>query len=163
MNRRHVLAQTTAALIGLSLKSDRPITGSTSTSAQLGHQLRDHASLAPPTKTEKFPIVIVGGGIAGLSAAWRLRKRGFTDFVLLEMNDAAGGNARWGENEITAYPWAAHYIPVPGSKAVYVRELFEDLGVLQNGVWNERYLCSPRKSACSSTAAGKKASSPPSA
>ncbi len=57
------------------------------------------------------------------------------------MNDAAGGNARWGENEITAYPWAAHYIPIPGPKAIYVRELFEDLGVLQNGVWNDRYLC----------------------
>ena len=57
------------------------------------------------------------------------------------MNDAAGGNARWGENEITAYPWAAHYVPVPGPKAIYVRELFEDLGVLQDGQWNERYLC----------------------
>jgi glycine/D-amino acid oxidase-like deaminating enzyme len=85
--------------------------------------------------------VIVGGGIAGLSAAWRLHKRGFRDFVLLEMNDSAGGNSRSGENEVSAYPWAAHYVPVPGSKAVYVRELFEDLGVLQNGVWNERYLC----------------------
>ena len=93
------------------------------------------------SETEKVPVVIVGGGIAGLSAAWRLRKRGFTDFVLLEMNDAAGGNARWGENEITAYPWAAHYVPVPGPKAIYVRELFEDFGVLQNGQWNERYLC----------------------
>ena len=38
------------------------------------------------------------------------------DFVLLEMNHQAGGNARWGENEITAYPWAAHYVPVPGPK-----------------------------------------------
>ncbi len=142
MNRRHFLAQTSAALIGLSLKSDRPLAGSfVNESAQLGHQLRDHASFPPPTKTEKAKVVIVGGGIAGLSAAWRFRKRGFNDFVLLEMNDTAGGNARWGENEITAYPWAAHYIPVPGPKAIYVRELFEDLGVLQNGVWNERYLC----------------------
>ena len=32
-------------------------------------------------------------------------------------------------------------MPVPGPKAIYVRELFEDLGVLQNGKWNERYLC----------------------
>jgi phytoene dehydrogenase-like protein len=142
MNRRHFLAQTSAALIGLSLKSDRPIPGSyVNESAQLGHQLRDRASFQTPTKSEKSQVVIVGGGIAGLSAAWRFRKRGFTDFVLLEMNDTAGGNARWGENEITAYPWAAHYIPVPGPKAIYVRELFEDLGVLQNGVWNERYLC----------------------
>jgi hypothetical protein len=39
------------------------------------------------------------------------------------------------------YPWAAHYVPVPRPQAVYVRELFEELGVLQNDVWNERYLC----------------------
>jgi hypothetical protein len=88
-----------------------------------------------------LPVVIVGGGIAGLSAAWRFHKKGFKDFVLLEMNDQAGGNSRWGENEITAYPWAAHYVPVPGPKAAFVRELFEDLGVLKNGQWEERYLC----------------------
>jgi hypothetical protein len=69
-----------------------------------------------------------------------LHKRGFHDFILLEMNDQAGGNARWGENEITAYPWAAHYVPVPGLRATYVRELFTDLGVLKDGVWDERSL-----------------------
>jgi hypothetical protein len=57
------------------------------------------------------------------------------------MEAHAGGNARWGENEITAYPWAAHYVPVPGKKAALVRELFEELGVLRNGVWEERHLC----------------------
>ncbi len=57
------------------------------------------------------------------------------------MNNEAGGNSRSGENDITAYPWAAHYVPVPGPQSVYVRELFEDLGVLQSGVWNERVLC----------------------
>src|SRR5262249_43551850 len=86
-------------------------------------------------------LVIVGGGIAGLSAAWWMRRHGFKDFVLLEMNEQAGGNARWGENEITAYPWAAHYVPVPGAKAVCLRELFADLGVLkENGQWEERFL-----------------------
>jgi protoporphyrinogen oxidase len=88
----------------------------------------------------KRAVVIVGGGIAGLSSAWRLQKKGFTDFILLEMNDRAGGNSRWGENEITAYPWAAHYVAVPGPKAVYVRELFEELGVLKDGEWEERNL-----------------------
>ncbi len=83
----------------------------------------------------------MGGGIAGLSAAWRLNKRGFKDFVLLEMNQQPGGNSRWGENEVTAYPWAAHYVPVPGPKATYVRELFEEIGVLKDGVWDERALC----------------------
>ena len=142
IGRRKFLGTGSAALVGLSLKTDRPIAGSfVNDSFQMGHLLRDRASFSPATRVEKYPIVIVGGGIAGLSAAWRLRKRGFTDFVLLEMNAQAGGNARWGENEITAYPWAAHYVPVPGPKAEYVRELFEDLGVLRNGQWEERYLC----------------------
>ena len=61
--------------------------------------------------------------------------------MLLEMNEQAGGNSRWGENEITAYPWAAHYVPVPGPKATYVRELFEEVGVLKNGEWEEQFLC----------------------
>jgi hypothetical protein len=147
LGRRSFVELGSAALVGLSLKSERYIDGSfVNESVQAGHLLRDHASFPGPRRTEKIPLVIVGGGIAGLSAAWRLRKRGFTDFVLLEMNDAAGGNARYGENAISAYPWGAHYVPVPGPKAVYVRELFEDLGVLKNGQWDERTLCfSPKE------------------
>jgi glycine/D-amino acid oxidase-like deaminating enzyme len=142
MDRRKFLGLSSAALVGLTLKSERRTAGSfVNESFQAGHLLRDRASLSTPKRVEKVGVVIVGGGIAGLSAAWRMRKQGFSNFVLLEMNDAAGGNARWGENEIAAYPWAAHYVPVPGPKAVYVRELFEDLGVLENGQWNERYLC----------------------
>ena len=141
-SRRQFLQSASAALIGLSIKSDRAIAGSfVNDSFQLGHQLRDRAKFPDPSSVVKKPVVIVGGGIAGLSAAWRLHKKGFTDFVLLEMNDQPGGNSRWGENEITAYPWAAHYVPVPGPKAIYVRELFEDLGVFREGRWEERYLC----------------------
>ncbi len=141
-SRRQFLQSASAALVGLSFKGERAIAGSfVNDSFQLGHQLRDRAKFPPPNRTVKRAVVIVGGGIAGLSAAWRLHKKGFTDFVLLEMNDQAGGNSRWGENEITRYPWAAHYVPVPGPKAVYVRELFEELGVLKNGQWVESYLC----------------------
>jgi glycine/D-amino acid oxidase-like deaminating enzyme len=142
VSRRKFLQAGSAALVGLSVKGDRPIAGSfVNDSFQLGHLLRDRAAFPVTRRVEKHAVVIVGGGIAGLSAAWRLNKRGLRDFVLLEMNEQAGGNSRWGENEITAYPWAAHYVPVPGPKAIYVRELFEELGVLKNGEWEERYLC----------------------
>jgi hypothetical protein len=141
MNRRKFVGLGSAALVGLSLKSERKIQGSfVNESVAVGHLLRDRASFPAPRRTQKVPVLIVGGGIAGLSAAWRLQKRNFKDFLLLEMNSEAGGNARWGENEITAFPWAAHYVPVPGLKARYVRELFEDLGVLKDGQWEERYL-----------------------
>lgn len=141
IGRRSFLQTGSAALMGLSLKSDRRIEGSfVNESAATGHLLRDRKPFPAPKRTEKVPVVIAGGGISGLSAAWRLHKRGFRDFVLLEMNDQAGGNARWDESEITAYPWAAHYVPVPGPRATYVRELFTDLGVFQDGVWDERSL-----------------------
>jgi phytoene dehydrogenase-like protein len=142
LSRRRFLAASSAALVGLGLKSDRPIAGGfVNDSFQLGHMLRDRQAFPVTTKTEKFPIVIVGGGMAGLSAAWQLERRGFHDFVLLEMEKQPGGNSRWGENEVSAYPWAAHYVPVPNAKATLVRELFEELGALKDGKWEERYLC----------------------
>ncbi len=129
-------------MVGLLPKSDPPVAGSFVNEAQFwGHRLRDQAPFPAPSQTVRIPLVIVGGGVAGLSAAWRLDKKGFRDFLLLEAESAAGGNSRWGENQITAYPWAAHYVPVPNQSAALVRELFEELGVYRDGRWDERHLC----------------------
>ena len=130
------------ALLGMTRKAPRRLDGGfVFEDQERGHKLRDHARFASPKRIEKVPVVIVGGGIAGLSAGWWLRKRNFRDFVLLELGDRAGGNARWGENGITPFPWAAHYLPVPGKHATLVRELCEELGLLKDGVWDERWLC----------------------
>jgi hypothetical protein len=130
-----------AALVGCAPKTDRRIEGGfADDGGARGHGLRDRARLPAPRRTVRVPVVIVGGGIAGLSAAWRLAGRGFEDFVVLEMEDQAGGNARWGENEVSAYPWAAHYVPLPGRETVLVRELFADLGVFRDGAWDETAL-----------------------
>lgn len=140
--RRRFLAGIAPALIGLTAKAQRNIAGSfVNDGFPIGHRLRDRAAFKSAPRTETYPVVIVGGGMAGLCAAWRLDKRGFRDFVLLEMESQPGGNSRWGENEISAYPWAAHYVPVPDKSATLVREMFEELGVLKNGIWEERYLC----------------------
>lgn len=139
LSRRRFLS---AGLVGLTVKAERRISGQFVNDAfAAGHRLRDRAPFAAPSRIEKVPIVIVGGGIAGLSAAWRLAKRGFRDFVLLEMEPQPGGNSRWGENDVSAYPWAAYYVPVPGSGAALVRALFQDLGVFKDGKWDERRLC----------------------
>lgn len=138
-SRRRFLS---AALVGLSAKADRPITGTFVNESQIaGHRLRDRVPFAAPKRVEKRGVVIVGGGMAGLNAAWRLDKKGYRDFVVLEMEPQAGGNSRYGENEVSAYPWAAHYLPVPNKEAVYVQELMEEFGALQDGKWDERYLC----------------------
>lgn len=112
----------------------------------LGHIARDGG--APAVSSEsKTGIVIVGGGVAGLCAGWELKRRGFEDFVLLEMEQAAGGNCMNGRNGVSAYPWGAHYVPLPGPEAVFTRELFEELGVITGydrtglPVYNEYHLC----------------------
>ncbi len=92
--------------------------------------------------------MIAGGGIAGLSAAWKLRKSGVEDFVVLELESEAGGNSRFGSNAATSYPWGAHYVPLPSKESRAVRELFQDLGVITGTdargepIYEERHLCS---------------------
>jgi glycine/D-amino acid oxidase-like deaminating enzyme len=130
------------ALIGLRRKSPRAIAGGfVDDGGALGHRLRDATLLPSSGPDQRTHVVIVGGGIAGLSAGWELSRHGVSDFVILELESAAGGNARSGESEVSAYPWAAHYVPVPGVGSTLVRELFEELGVLRDGVWEERHLC----------------------
>lgn len=140
MSRRAFVAALAAApFVACGRKTDRPVAGGfVDDGGARGHRLRGRASIPAPRRTERVPLVIAGGGMAGLCAAWRLRRAGFRDFVLLELEDAAGGNARWGHNEVSAYPWAAHYVPIPDARAAWVREMFQDLGALRDGVWDER-------------------------
>jgi protoporphyrinogen/coproporphyrinogen III oxidase len=57
-------------------------------------------------------VVIVGGGIAGLSAAWRLRHR---DVLLLEAGDRLGGRMRSDACGEYWLNYGAHLFPAPGS------------------------------------------------
>jgi hypothetical protein len=112
----------------------------------LGHRLRD-GRLPEPREKRRARVVIVGAGIAGLSAAWRLRRAGFEDFEILELEAVAGGNARSGRSAVTAYPWGAHYIPLPSRESRATRVLLAELGVLQGDPdaasprYDERALC----------------------
>ena len=144
LNRREFIAGLIGApaLVRLTRKAPRVITGGfVEDGMSIGHALRDSAAHESPRERRTVSVAIVGAGIAGLSAAWELERRGTRDFVVLELASQAGGNARSGENDVSAYPWAAHYVPVPGPRATLVRELFEELGVLRDGQWEERYLC----------------------
>ena len=129
------------ALVGLTQKAGRRIDGGfVNESHERGHRLRDGGDFGGRREPRATSVLIVGGGMAGLCAAWHLQKRGFENFIVLEMEREAGGNARWGQNEVSAYPWGAHYVPVPGKAAGLVREIFADLGVYDGTTWDERHL-----------------------
>ena len=130
-----------AALIGLTQKAGRRIDGGfVNESHERGHRLRDGMGFGEPREQRRTSILIVGGGMAGLCAAWRLEKQGFLGYVVLEMEREAGGNSRWGQNSVSSYPWGAHYVPIPGKAAGLVREIFTDLGVYDGTTWDERHL-----------------------
>jgi Flavin containing amine oxidoreductase len=70
------------------------------------HQVRDGHSFPKPDATQKVDIAIVGGGMAGLSAAYFLRGK---DWLLLEKEDHFGGNAYQEEYAGQPYSTAAAY------------------------------------------------------
>ncbi|MBV9208989.1 MAG: FAD-dependent oxidoreductase, partial [Acidobacteria bacterium] len=114
----------------------------------LGHRLRDGLKVeVPPDKWEQKRVVIVGGGVAGLSAAWRFLKRGFEDFLLIELEPAPGGTARSGSSQLVSYPWGAHYVPAPTKDNPALVELIDEMGMLEGldkdgePVVGEQFLC----------------------
>jgi len=110
-----------------------------------GHRLR-HPDFPSPSETIDKELVIIGGGIAGLAAGYRLAQCGMNDFMMLELEDHIGGNSHSGVNEVSAYPWGAHYVPLLTAEATAVHKLFEELGIITEydkahlPVYNEFYL-----------------------
>ncbi len=118
-------------------------------SMDVGHKIRDlefkNAKVESPAHDKK--LVIIGGGVAGLSAAWWLNRSGFTDFTLLELEKSVGGNSSSGANNVSSYPWGAHYVPLANEESTIVRTLFEEIGII-NGIapsglpiYNDLYMC----------------------
>ena len=149
VSRRELLAGgVLLAAAGCRAGTAAPIEGAiVGASHRLGHLLREPDRLPPPSATERIGVVVVGAGVAGLAAAWHLQQRGVRDLIVLELEDSPGGNARGGASAITAYPWGAHYLPLPGPEATAVRELLRELGIIE-GVdgagrprYDERHLC----------------------
>jgi len=153
LRRRDVLVGLCAApwltLMGCEVRSRLPPAGEiVDTAVNIGHRLRDGWRPIPADENwQEVGVVIVGGGIAGLSAAWELRRQGYEDVVVLEMDALLGGTS-----QSTAYgsipaPWGAHYLPIPLPHQTDLIALLDKMGVLEarasNGMvrGREEFVC----------------------
>jgi glycine/D-amino acid oxidase-like deaminating enzyme len=97
-----------------------------------GHALRGSIPTAAPAgPEERVRVLVVGGGIAGLAAAWRLRRAGVEDCLLLELDDEVGGTSVGGRNAVSAHPWGAHYLPVPSADQRALVAFLEEAGIVR--------------------------------
>ncbi len=153
MNRRELLAAflgLPVALAACRRNETTPLPAGEIVGASdvFGHRLRDGARVEVPQDAwSTIPLVIVGGGVAGLTAAWHLQNSGFKDFALIELESAPGGTSRSGSNRLISFPWGAHYIPAPMKENAPLVSLLNEMGVIEgkdkNGepIIGEQFLC----------------------
>lgn len=114
---------------------------------------RGHLLRQPKSYFDQFPvvkknqkIVIVGGGISGLSAAYHLKQNLETEFVLLEMDQRTGGNSGSNENEYTKFPLGAHYLSLPNQDNLPLIDFLKKEQLIigeKDGkyIYHEQFLC----------------------
>jgi phytoene dehydrogenase-like protein len=134
--RRDFLAMMLGTPFALSCKSESrralPPGEIIETGMARAHALVRDGALPPPVSLRRrHNVVIVGSGIAGLAAAWELRRRGVKDVVVLELDRVTGGTARGGSSAVTPYPWGAHYIVAPQPEQSDLVTLLDDMGAIE--------------------------------
>ena len=87
---------------------------------EICHQVRDGKVFARPPVSKRYEMVIVGGGISGMSAAHFLPSK---EFLLLEKEDHWGGNAYREEYEDQGFATGSAFDFVGSESAVLAKEL----------------------------------------
>ncbi len=140
LSRREVLALLLGSTLGLKAcrrPRPRPIAGKVvGGSMDFGHRIRHLGDVPETARTSEVPVVIVGAGIAGLSAAWRLERRAEARYVVLELESRAGGTSTYGTDGVVPYPWAAHYLPLPQLHHESLCDLLLEMQVVERGPSN---------------------------
>lgn len=116
--------------------------------AQAGHILRENKIFQVPAQSwETIKAAIIGGGAAGLAAAWKFQKENFGDFLLLELENKIGGTAQSGKNDFIGFPWGAHYLPVPFKENAELVALLDEMNLTEGRsergeiLIKEQFLC----------------------
>jgi hypothetical protein len=112
-----------------------------------GHQLKNKQSTPEVSETIEKEVVIIGGGISGLSAAYHFNKNSPCNMVIYELSDHAGGNSHSGKNSLSAYPYGAHYLTLPNNSNTPLIEFLHEKKIItgfdskNNPIYNELDLC----------------------
>ncbi len=86
------------------------------------HEVRDGTIFTPPPVSARHDVVIVGGGVSGMAAAYLLRGR---DFLLLEKEPHWGGNAYLMEYRGSAYATGSAFL----GKSEYAYSFAKEIGL----------------------------------
>lgn len=131
MNRRAFVTAVAGGWAVEALLPDRraPTGRIVGASHHVGHLVRDGAGSLRRGADQSADVVVVGGGIAGLSAAWRLGGAGL-DVRVLELEPFVGGTSTWSDDGVCPHPWGAHYLAAPNPEARATLRLLADLGVV---------------------------------
>jgi oxygen-dependent protoporphyrinogen oxidase len=84
------------------------------------HQVRDGKIFSRPPVSARHDVVIVGGGVSGLAAAYLLRNR---DFLLLEKEPHWGGNAYLMEYQGNAYATGSAFLAKSEDAYSFAKEI----------------------------------------
>lgn len=100
-----------------------------------GHAIRDRLRRGKLESFDSLPkqrcqIAVVGSGAGALSSAYFLRERGAKSIVLLEGPERFGNAAALNHS----VPTGAHYLPLPSTDLLHVRQILRDMGVLSGPV-----------------------------
>ena len=126
-----------------------------------GHTLRNRhrgpVDWPAPSEALETDVLILGSGVAALTAAWKLNKHGQTRTLMIEgpqlygnaaggRFDVAAGEAGEAGDDGYAYPTGGHYLPLPSPESTHVREILSDIGIIlrdpygEAPYYDERYL-----------------------
>ncbi|MCI0669825.1 MAG: NAD(P)-binding protein [Myxococcaceae bacterium] len=136
LTRRELIASVLGAAVAQSACKDTqprsPVPGAiVDRAVHAGHALREGSLPLHTGPFRSVDVAIVGAGVAGLSAAWRLAAAGVQDVVVCELEAHEGGTARGGRNHVGAFPWGAHYLPTPLHDTGPVMRLLHELGAVE--------------------------------
>lgn len=146
LTRRHWLASLGLAAAGCSSSAPAPAAAAWVGASHLrGHRLHQTGAWPTPAVQRRVNALVVGGGVAGLSAARGWLRQGVDDLAVLELEDQAGGNSRGMQLAGMACPLGAHYLPLPSAASHEVSEWLHEIGLLRQHlgrtVADERHLC----------------------